>query len=49
MPTTLLDKDNFVIDSSTWEVQDANGIVNGQNVSIKIKVHPEGDVWEYVD
>jgi len=49
MPTTLLDKDNFVVDSSAWEVQDANGIVNGQQVSIKVKVHPEWDIWEYVD
>ncbi len=41
MTTTLLDKENFTVDSSTWEVQDAKGIVNGQHVSIKVKVHPE--------
>lgn len=45
---TLLEKNNFTIDSSTWEIQDANGIVNGQHVSLKVKVHPEWDVWEYV-
>ena len=45
MSKTLLDKENFTIDSSTWEVQDANGIVNGQHVPIKVKVSPEWDVW----
>lgn len=48
MPATLLDKENFTIDSSARAVQDAKGIVNGQQVPIKVKINPEGDVWEYV-
>ncbi len=48
MGYSLLDKDNFVIDSTGWEIQDAIGVVHGQRVPIKVKVHPEWDVWEYV-
>ena len=48
MPTTLLDPENFKIPSKDWKIQNAIGIVNGQKISIKVKINPEGDVWEYV-
>lgn len=48
MSATLLDKENFKIDSKSRKVQDANGVVNGQHVSIKVKINPEWDVREYV-
>lgn len=48
MATTLLDRDNFIINSSTWKIKDDTGIINGTKVSIKIKINPEWDVWEYV-
>jgi hypothetical protein len=41
MSTTLLDPENFKIKSSAWQIQDAIGVVNGQRISIKVKVHPE--------
>lgn len=48
MNSSLLGTENFTIDSSSWSVQDAIGSVNGKHISIKVKVHPEWDVWEYV-
>ena len=48
MSTTLLDSENFKIQSTTWQVQDLTGLVNGQHIPIKVKVHPEWDVREYV-
>ena len=48
MGATLFDSKNFTIDSSSWLVQDTTGIVDGQHVSLKVKVHPEWDVREYV-
>ena len=48
MPATLLDKENFTINSSTWVTQDANGVVDGKHVSIKVKINAEGDIREYV-
>ena len=48
MSTTLLDLENFKIQSTTWQVQDLIGVVNGQHIPIKVKVHPEWDVREYV-
>lgn len=48
MSATLLDKENFKINSSSRTIQDASGIVNGKRVSIKVKVNPEWDVREYV-
>lgn len=45
---TMLASENFKIPSSTRTLQDAQWIINGQKVSIKVKVHPEWDVWEYV-
>lgn len=48
MVATLLDKENFTIDSSTWQVQDASWVVDGKHISIKVKINPEWDVWEYV-
>ncbi len=48
MATTLLDPENFKIKSNDWQLQDAMGVINGQRISIKVKVHPEWDVWEYV-
>lgn len=48
MSATLLDPENFTIDSSGWAVQDAIGIVNSKRISIKVKINPEGDIREYV-
>ena len=48
MSATLLDPENFKIQSTTWQVQDFTGVVNGQHIPIKVKVHPEWDVREYV-
>ncbi len=48
MSATLLDKENFKINSSSRIIQDAIGILNGQRVSIKVKINPEWDIWEYV-
>lgn len=48
MATTLLDPENFTLPSSAWKVQDTMAIINGQKVSIKVKINPEWDVWEYV-
>lgn len=48
MSATLLDKENFKINSSSRTIQDASGIVNGKKVPIKVKVNPEWDVREYV-
>lgn len=41
MSTTLLDVENFKINSNAWVVQDATGIVYGQHIPIKVKIHPE--------
>jgi hypothetical protein len=41
MATTLLDPENFKIKSNDWQLQDAMGVINGQRISIKVKVHPE--------
>ncbi|MEI8008895.1 MAG: hypothetical protein WCI00_05960 [bacterium] len=41
MSTTLLDPENFKIQSTSWQVQDFTGLVNGQHIPIKVKVHPE--------
>lgn len=41
MPATLLDKENFKINSSAWVTQNADGVVNGQHVSIKVKINPQ--------
>ncbi len=48
MSATLTDTENFKISSASWKVEDAIGVVNGHRVSIKVKIHPDGDVWEYV-
>ncbi len=48
MSATILDTNIFKISSDGRNVQDAIGIVNGKRISIKVKVNPEGDVWEYV-
>lgn len=48
MNSSLLGTENFTIDSSSWSIQDAIGSINGERVSIKVKIHPEWDVWEYV-
>ena len=48
MSATLLDPENFKIQSTTWQVQDFTGVVNRQHIPIKVKVHPEWDVREYV-
>ncbi|MEI6119093.1 MAG: hypothetical protein WCP92_08005 [bacterium] len=41
MATTLLDRDNFTINSSAWKVKEDTGIINGKKVSITIKISPE--------
>lgn len=48
MADTLLDTNNFMISSTGRQVQDDIGIVNGQRISIKVKINPEWDVREYV-
>lgn len=48
MADTLLSTENFKIDSSARQIKDDIGIVNGQRISIKIKINPEEDVREYV-
>lgn len=48
MGATLLDNQNFKIDSTGWEIQEATWIINGKYSSIKVKIHPKGDVREYV-
>lgn len=48
MPATLLDKENFTISTKGRKLQDIEGILHGQKVSLKVKVNPEWDVWEYV-
>lgn len=48
MDSTLLGKKNFNIDSKGWKIEDAVWIVNGKKNQIKVKIHPDGDVWEYV-
>ena len=46
--TTLLGDQNFKIDSANRKLEDTTWIVNGQKVSIKVKVHPDEDIREYV-
>ena len=48
MAATFLDTNNFTIDSSSWSLQDAEWVVNGKHISIKVKVNPEEDIREYV-
>ncbi len=48
MSATLLDKENFKIDSANRKIDDAIWVVNGQRISIKVKINPEWDVREYV-
>ena len=48
MSARFFDKENFKINSSAWAIQDASGVVNGQKISIKIKINPEWDVREYL-
>lgn len=48
MSSTLLDKENFKISSSTWQIQDTQWVIAGKHVPIKVKINPEGDVREYV-
>lgn len=48
MSSTLLDTQNFKIDSGAWKIHDKQWMVAGKSVQIKVKINPEGDVREYV-
>lgn len=48
MSTSFLDDKNFKIESSAWQVQEAQWIVAGKTIQIKVKINPESDVREYV-
>lgn len=48
MSSTLLDPENFKIDSTTWQVQDMLWVIAGKRLPIKVKINSEGDVREYV-
>ncbi|MCK9466888.1 MAG: hypothetical protein M0P94_01025 [Candidatus Absconditabacterales bacterium] len=44
----LLEKNNFKIDSSNWEIISVDGGEPYLNTEIKIKLNPERDIIEYV-
>lgn len=48
MSNTLLDNQNFKIDSTGRQIWETHWIINGQNVLIKVKINFDGDVREYV-
>ena len=48
MAYTLLDNQNFKIESTGWEIEEVTWIINGQHSTIKVKINFDRDVREYV-